>query len=326
MRTGIEPTNDFAFKYVFGIEERTDSLKSLVNSVITDSGGIPMQQLQLLNPFSIKEGASDRVGILDIRASDDSGRESLVEMQMAAHVFFAERIVWYTAKHYDQQLQQGERYTALRPVVMVCFINDVLFDDDSGQYHWCFQLIDKDSGRQLTDQFVIHIVELGKFHKTLDELVTELDRWAYFLKHGAQLDPHNLPSQLQNDGIVEAVKGLEMLSLDEQKRDEYLRRRVWEMDLQAHRDGASIREQRGEQRGELRGRTEGRAEGVLASLLRVGTRKFGVPSPEVLAQLNAIKSVSELDVLMDRLLEISTWRELFMERSDASETSGQLQD
>ena len=53
MGTGIEPTNDVAFKFVFGVQERIGNLQGLLNAVITDSGGVPLRQLQLVNPSSI---------------------------------------------------------------------------------------------------------------------------------------------------------------------------------------------------------------------------------------------------------------------------------
>ena len=295
MGTGIEPTNDFAFKFLFGAEERNSALARLLNAVITDSGGVPMQTVQLLSPLTIKETGHDRLGILDIRARDNWDRESLIEMQMLAHRCLIERLLWYIAKYYGQQLDEGQEYAALRPVIMVCFLNDILFKDDSGQYHWCFKLIDQDSGRQLTEQFVIHIVELPKFNKTVDELVSDLDCWTYFLKHGAGLDLDNLSPQLQKAGITQAVEGLVMLSLDEQKRHEYTRRRMWEMDQRAILE-------------------TGRTDGGLAMFVRIGTRMFGVPSPDVLAQLSAIDNSPELEALGDRLPEVSSWGELLAPR------------
>ena len=165
-------------------------------------------------------------------------------MQMMAHRSLAERLLWSTAKAYDQQLEEGEPYAALRPVIMVCFLNDILFDDNSGQFHSCFRLIDQASGRQLSDQFEIHIIELPKFNKTLEELVSDLDCWTYFLKHGSQLELDQLSPQLLNAGIAQAVKGLIMVSLDNQKRHEYMRQRLWEMDQQAFREEADFREKR----------------------------------------------------------------------------------
>ena len=145
---------------------------------------------------------------------------------------------------------------------------------------------------------MIHIIELPKFNKTLDELVSDLDRWTYFLKHGSQLDLDNLPSQLQSDGFTKAVKGLVMLSLDQQKRDDYTRRRLWEMDQKAYakdredyaRDREALNEKirqfeleaelRGRTAGQTEGQTEGRtaglAEGALTMLVRGGTRRLGV--------------------------------------------------
>ena len=266
-----------------------------------------MQTVRLVSPLTIKETADDRLGILDIRARDNWDRESLIEMQMLAHRSLIERLLWYLAKHYDQQLEEGQEYAALRPVIMVCFLNDILFKDNSDQYHWCFKLTDQDSGRQLTDQFVIHIVELPKFNKTVNELVSDLDCWTYFLKHGAGLEIDELSPRLQQAGVTQAVEGLVMLSLDEQNRHEYTRRRMWEMDQRAI---LATGFENGLAEGERKGRTEGRTEGVLGILVRLGTRKFGAPPPDVLAQLNAVERVSELEALSDRLLEISSWGEL----------------
>ena len=275
-----------------------------------------MQTVLLANPSSVNETDTDRVGILDIRARDDEGREWLIEMQMLAHAGFIERLLWNTAKHYGQQLEKGKAYSALRPVIMVCFINDILFHDKPDQYHWCFKLIDQDSGRQLTDQFVIHIVELPKVHKTLEELVSELDRWTYFLKHGAQLDSKHLPPPLQSAGITKAVEGLEMFSLDNQKWHEYLMREIWEKDQQAYIEGALRKGlTEGRTKGLAEGRAEGELKGVLATLVRLGTRKYGVPPPDLLARLSAIESISELEALTDRLLEISSWGELLPRQS-----------
>jgi predicted transposase YdaD len=64
-------------------------------------------------------------------------------------------------------------------------------------------------------------------------------------------------------------------------------------------------------KGEARGRAEGRAEGERAALLRVGRKRLGEPSPEVAAALAAITAEERLGQLLERVVEVETWDELF---------------
>lgn len=82
MPSGIRPTVDYAFKRVFGCEENKSVLVDLLNAVLLDSGQTPIRDVQILNPFSLQDADNDRLVILDIKARDESGRETLIEMQM----------------------------------------------------------------------------------------------------------------------------------------------------------------------------------------------------------------------------------------------------
>jgi predicted transposase YdaD len=65
------------------------------------------------------------------------------------------------------------------------------------------------------------------------------------------------------------------------------------------------------------GREEGREQGMLRgtrqTLIRQGRKRFGPPSPEVVARLEAILSLDRLQQLADRLLDVSSWEELLTE-------------
>ena len=61
--------------------------------------------------------------------------------------------------------------------------------------------------------------------------------------------------------------------------------------------------------GREEGREEGRAEEARALLLRMGSKRFGVPDDQVKAALEAIESLDRLEALADRLLEVETWQE-----------------
>jgi len=68
--------------------------------------------------------------------------------------------------------------------------------------------------------------------------------------------------------------------------------------------------ERGFEKGRTEGRVEGRAEGERSALLRLGTRRLGLPDPATLARLQGITDAARLDVLVDRILTAGSWDEL----------------
>jgi hypothetical protein len=58
------------------------------------------------------------------------------------------------------------------------------------------------------------------------------------------------------------------------------------------------------------GEARGEAQGVRNTILQIGSKRFGPPSPESLATLAAIDSSDLLQMIADRLLEVESWHEL----------------
>ena len=66
------------------------------------------------------------------------------------------------------------------------------------------------------------------------------------------------------------------------------------------------------------GREEGRDEGIVYGrymgvrdvVLRIGAKRFGIPSAQIVARIEAVPTLVGLEVLEDRLLAVETWDEL----------------
>ena len=59
-----------------------------------------------------------------------------------------------------------------------------------------------------------------------------------------------------------------------------------------------------------KGEARGRLEEALTLLLRIGSKRLGIPDAQTKAKLEAITSVEDLEQLADRLLEAESWQEL----------------
>jgi hypothetical protein len=62
--------------------------------------------------------------------------------------------------------------------------------------------------------------------------------------------------------------------------------------------------------GREEGRVEGRVEEARAILLRQGTKRFGPPTPQAQAALEAIIAIDRLELLSERLLDVESRHEL----------------
>lgn len=101
----------------------------------------------------------EKLSILDIQARDQRGRQFNVEMQMLATGGLRQRVLYYWAQLYMEQLEPREDYRDLCPTISVCFVDGVVFPAISA-YHLVFRLLEPEHGVALTEDLSIHFFEL----------------------------------------------------------------------------------------------------------------------------------------------------------------------
>lgn len=302
MKPRSDPKVDYAFKHVFGREQSKPALMSLLDAVLQPAAGHRITSLDLLNPFNDKEALDDKLSILDIKARDQSGRQFNVEMQMLAYGAFRQRALYYWSRLHQGQLQEGMDYFVLRPTVAICFMDMPLFPE-LADYHLVFELRERRHQALFTDQLALHILELPKFNKAVDELATPLDRWLFFLRHAQDLDADAPPAPLDVSEVRWALGDLVMITQSEPDRERYEARLKMQRDIytalaEAREEGRDEGRAEGRQEGRAEGRQEGRVDGLVSQIQsyeRLLSRD--VTALEELWQL----SVADLESLVDRL-------------------------
>jgi predicted transposase/invertase (TIGR01784 family) len=267
MQTDIDPKVDYAFKRLFGSVAYLALLIDLLNAVLDLPVGKRVRQVTLRNPFSDKDYALDKTSVLDVKALDESGRQHHLEMQLAVPWSFPKRFLFYWAQHHGEQLQEGDFHETLCPTYAIAFLDGRVFDDEP--YYHIFRAWDAKSGTLLCKDQELHIIELPKFTLTAEQVSTPLERWCYFLKHGATLDSENLPPSLNVAPIRQALEVLRMLSQDDLERQRYLDR------LKGQRDAASLLH--GYRLARESGLEEGREEGELVGRIHQCQRMLRQP-------------------------------------------------
>lgn len=303
MKCGIKLTVDYAFKRTFGTEENRNVLKHLLNSILARSLTSPIAEITVLNPFSGKVSADDKLSIFDIKARDEIGREFIVEVQLYDHENLRERLVYYWAKEYSGQLQEGDNYDVLKPVFVICIAETTLFRETT-KAHSRFQLIDTSQNLTLTSHLEVHVIELQKFSRDLEELEDDEERWLYFLRNAEDYDSESLPQPLAIvPEIIQATGTLTMVAHSPAERE------IYEAKLKAQRDERS-RIATAINRGLAEGRTEGRLVQARAMLLRLGQRFIGPLTPQEQARVEAINEVELLEEYALRVPSSESWNQL----------------
>jgi predicted transposase/invertase (TIGR01784 family) len=196
----INPKTDFAFKKIFGSEQSKDILISFLNALLY--GGNPtIEDLEILNPYLVPRIRGVKDTYLDVKAKITGNKTVIIEMQVLNVEGFEKRILYNAAKAYSIQLDAGEDYTLLNPVIALTITDFEMFPHFDRMISR-FVLKEKD---YLIDYSIYDLdlvfVELPKFSKGLEELETLTEKWIYFLKTARSLD--TVPEKM---GAVPEIK------------------------------------------------------------------------------------------------------------------------
>ena len=209
---------------------------------------------------------SSKSSIIDVRATDQKGRQFIIEMQVADKTGFGKRVQYYTAKDYSLQILQGEDYPLLNPTYFIGILN-FPFGTNSN-YHTKHLTIDQESGEHLLADMQYAFIQLTKFKKKEHELVTLVDKWTYFLKNAKKLKV--IPDNTNDEGLKDAYEDAakynwtkeELLSYDvASMRVQDARGELEKATLDGKEEGLREGKEEGLREGKKEGKEEGLREG-----------------------------------------------------------------
>jgi len=132
--------NDIVFKWIFGRQEHTVPLISLLNAAT----GIPgkFSDVRILNPFDLSEPlTNEKQGILDIRGKDTDTDEWFdLEVQVVGSVFYPQRSKYYLAGMYrEPHLRSGVIFLQVAKTIPNHLIADSVITVQYRRYTRCFR-------------------------------------------------------------------------------------------------------------------------------------------------------------------------------------------
>jgi predicted transposase/invertase (TIGR01784 family) len=194
--------NDIAFRKIFGNENKKEVLISFLNAVLDFEGKHTITKVTIINPYQLPKFRDGKATIIDVKAKDQSGREFIVEMQVADALGFSKRVLYYTSQGYVSQIDRGEFYDKLNPTIFIGILDFNL--SQNPKYISRHRILDVETGERIMEDMEFNFIELPKFRIERKDLKTLVEKWVFFIKEAENLEV--IPEGMDDPGLQAAYE------------------------------------------------------------------------------------------------------------------------
>lgn len=207
------------------------------------------------------------------------------------------------SNEYATQLEKGDDYTLLNPVIALTFTDFVMFEL-SEEVISRFRLIERNRFIEYSDDVELIFVELPKFSLELDDLKCIQDKWIYFVKNAGKLE--YIPDTLANDSAIsqafsfanEAAMNREELEIQFKRRDFIILQRgsLILAETKGQEKGFKSGLEKGLQQGLEQGLEEGVKEGLKEARMEVARNLLDILDDATIASKTGL-SMTQVEQL-----------------------------
>ena len=244
----ISLLTDFGFMRIFGTKPNKDLLINFLNSLF--EGFQVIKDVKYLNSEHVGDVFAERKPIFDVYCENEKGEKFIVEMQNAS--------IFPIREHAPKGADWNFKLDHVYIVALLNFDLEVEAFDKNDINH-DVGLLDKKTHKVFNDKLSFKYVEIAKFDKTEDELVTLYDKWLYVLKNLSRLDER--PAALKEKVFTKLFEEAEIAKFTPTELKEY------EDSLKAYRDIKNSIDTALE-----KGREEGRAESKNLKVIQIAKK------------------------------------------------------
>ena len=218
----INPFTDFGFKKIFGDEENTELLKSLINDILGLEGDKQIKTIIFKNGELLPDSPNDRKAIFDLYCEDERGSNFIVELQKVYQEHFQSRALYYATFPIQEQAKRGAWDFSLTPIYFIGLLNfEVEQFKDTSEYLHHGQILNIKTKKVMYDKLNMVYVEIPKFKKDNTAQFNHLEWWIYVFQNLNRMT--DIPKELQNDVIAKAFEKAEFIKLPKEEQDRYHR-------------------------------------------------------------------------------------------------------
>ena len=202
----LDPKNDLTFKKVFG--QHPHLLRSFLNALLPLKNGQQIEQVEYIPAELVPQVPLLKNSIVDVRCTDNRGRQFIVEMQMLWTDSFKNRVLFNASKAYVKQLDRGHEYKGLKPVYALSLVNEN-FEPGTNEYYHHYAIVHTQFPEKRIDGLQLVFVELPKFKvQNLTEKKLQV-LWLRYLTEIEDGTEHFSSDLLEIPEVREAIEHLQ---------------------------------------------------------------------------------------------------------------------
>lgn len=177
---------DYMFKKCFGTEANKPLLISLLNDFLGHRLASPIIDVSYLATVTVGNTPQTRGTVFDLNCQDQAGNRYLVEIQLEAQKYFADRALFYRSRAQSEMHKEGHKNTPeasykLSTLHLLAFLNFEL--DDRPGYIREIMLMDTRDHTLFTDRECLTYVEVPKLRKNLEECQDRREIWTWLFQN-----------------------------------------------------------------------------------------------------------------------------------------------
>jgi predicted transposase/invertase (TIGR01784 family) len=278
----LDPKYDLTFKRVFG--EHKHLCISLINSMLPLDENQEVVEIEYETGEMIPQLEILKFSMVDVRCTDNYGRQFIVEMQMEWTESFKSRVLLNASKAYVRQLDSSQDYKLLHPVYAINFVNDIFekLPEMKDEYYHHYKIVNVQHTEKRIDGLEFIFIELPKFKPSTRAARKLHELWLRFLTEINERTKEAPPELLSDKYISEAMHYMEVGAYNKGQLLAYDEAKIAVMTARSMLSDT-------EEKGIAKGRAEGRAEGLAEGLAKVAVNalKKGL-SPEEINELTGL--------------------------------------
>ncbi len=250
--THLNRLNDVFFKALLGSEERKTLTLNFINAILNREGSNAFTSVTFSDKEIVPPRIDGKLSFLDVLVKMDDGTRVHVEVQVLMDEYMVNRSLYYWGRIYSRELEKGDLYGDLRPVITINLLDFNQFPQYQ-TYINTYHITNDDTHDILTNHLEMHFIELKKIHISDIKKLKRSERWiAYFSPNFTDQERRALA--MNDTAIREAMDYEKQFVTNNELKSAY-----WEHE-RTMRDIASAlysREKAGQERGERIGQERG---------------------------------------------------------------------
>lgn len=204
--------NDYMFRAALQLSQK--ALTGLISSLLHLPPSA-IKSVTITNPIALGSTIEDKDFILDTNVLLNNNALINLEMQVNNLYNWPERSLSYLCRNFDQ-LNKGQNYSELKPVIHIGFLDYTLFPERP-EFYATYRLLNLKDHFEYSDKLTLSVVDLKHIELATDaDKAYGIDKWAALFR---SISWEEILMTAKNDEyLMEATKTLYNLNADDMVR------------------------------------------------------------------------------------------------------------